>query len=80
MKMAPALLMRAASASASLGRDLEMLGREPVGKRGRLVEAFDQDDRAEIAPARARGLRARQHGKLGLDRLLDRAGESLHRR
>ncbi len=62
------------------GGDFEMLRREPVGERRRLVEALDQDHGAEIAPARARGRGPRQHGKLRLDRLLDRAGESLDRR
>ena len=37
-----------------VGGDLEMLRREAVDQRRRLVEALDQDDGAEIAPARAR--------------------------
>ena len=35
-----------------LGLDLEVLGREPVDQRHRSRRALDQDDRAEIAPAR----------------------------
>ena len=30
--------------------DFEMLGRDGVGQRHRIVERADQDDRAEIAP------------------------------
>ncbi len=73
--MAPASLIFAASASALLGGDLQMLGRETVGERGRLVEARHQDHRAEVVPAGARGLGARQRGELALDRFDHGVGE-----
>ena len=42
------------------GGDLQMLGREPVGERRRLVEILHQNDGAELLPARPRRLGARQ--------------------
>ena len=50
--------LRRPAASASARLDLEMLGRERVDQRHRLVEVAHQDDRAEVAPRRA-GDRAR---------------------
>ena len=80
MKIAPALRMRAASRSASAVDDFQMLGRDGVDERQRLVEVAHQDHRAEIAPRGAGDLVARQSRELALDRAFDRGGETSHRR
>ena len=57
-----------------------MLGGDAVDERQRIVELVDQDDRAEIAPARRGRLGARQRLQLPLDRRLDGARRSRRRR
>ena len=55
---------------------LEMLGRQAVDQRRRARRGRrTQDDRAEVAPARAGDLRPRQVGELRLDRGRDRVRE-----
>ncbi|ENN87541.1 hypothetical protein RHSP_44317 [Rhizobium freirei PRF 81] len=49
-------------------RKLQMLGRDAVGKRNGLLQLGNQDDRAEIAPACGRRLRAAELLQLPLDR------------
>ena len=77
MKIAPALRMRRGESLGVGGRDFQMLGRDGVDQRQRLVEVAHHDHRAEIAPRRAGDLFARQARKLAFDRALDRAGELL---
>ena len=57
-------------------RQLEMLRRDAIDERRRFGKAGDKDDRAEIAPARARRLAARQRRELPLDGLLPRRSAS----
>ena len=52
-----------------------MLGGDGIRKRHRLIEVLHQDDRAEILPRGPRDFRARQRGKLRLDRARDIVGE-----
>ncbi len=58
-------------------RDLEMLGRDAVGKRGGFIERAQEHHGSEHAPALARDVASRQDGELPLDRCLDGAGESV---
>ena len=68
--------MRAAERLGVDGGDLEMLRRQAIGERRRLVEALDQDDGAEALPARPRHAGAGQRGELGLDGGGDGAAEA----
>ena len=57
------------------GLDLEMLRRQTVDERDRVGEARHHDDGAEIAPARAGDVAARQGLELAGERFLDGVGE-----
>ena len=70
--MADALGQRAA---ASRDQQLDVLGRQAIDQRGRVVQVRHHHDRAEVAPAGARDGLARQLGELALDRRGDRIGE-----
>ena len=60
-------------------RDLQMLGRDAVGKRRRLVERAQLDDGAEHVPASPAMLPRGSAAELARDRRFDRARESAHR-
>ena len=57
------------------GDDFQMLGREPIDQRRRRGQAGRQNDRAEIAPARAGDRLSRQPVELAFDSCGDLAGE-----
>ena len=57
------------------GHDFQMLGGDRIRERHGVVEAFHQDDRAEIVPRGPRDFRARQGRELRFHRALDLGGE-----
>ena len=58
-----------------LGDDLEMFGRQPIDERHRVFETLGDDDGAEIAPACAGYVTARQGRELARQALFDGIGE-----
>ena len=76
MKIAPALRIRPASRSAIGGENFEMLRREPIDQRDRIVKLAHDDDGAEFAPRRAGDFRPRQRLELRFDGLLDRSASA----
>ena len=58
------------------GHDFEVLRSKLVGERNAFLQIGDENNRAEVAPARRRNLSSCETSQLPLDRDLDGAGET----
>ena len=74
-KIAPALRILRQQRLRIVDRQLDVLGGDAVGELDRLGQRGDDDDGAELVPALAGDLRARQQRELALDLVRDGIGE-----